>query len=454
VLDEAHMLTGSFGAQVHHMLSLLEYVINKLSSTMRHKITYVMASATMGNPEEFAASIFGAKRSDVKVIQAEVERVEIGTEKGKGGHRRYFAFIMPKAYTIDATTVRLIASFIREYRNAVSSVPKGVIFTNFLDESNELLHSLKMDEEVKQAIAPDRIGGHSTDYEEDRVEVENRFKRGDLDILVATSTLELGIDYGVIDFVVIYGMPNTLTSYIQRIGRAGRNKDAVVFTIFDPERRIDHYFFENYKLLSDGKMREAALKRETYPVGASNEEAVRRAVRRFVTAAVKLCCVMDNNCPGSNDACHAIINGIKSNRVQDFWSFMANYLYNTLSSSNDIPSSIINLRSIPLIQSIINNEIEQIRQKMTQNTERRRNLNNLINVLGGDEALYNLRAADITVVFKFNKLSMKRYRELRYAIKHALPGQVVSYRGYFFAVTGSYSYNVIRNRIDEFFAEV
>jgi superfamily II DNA helicase RecQ len=362
---------------------------------------------------------------------------------------------MPKAYTIDATTVRLIASFIREYKNAVNSVPKGVIFTNFLDESNELLHSLKMDEEIKQAIVPDRIGGHSTDYEEERVEVENRFKRGDLDVLVATSTLELGIDYGVIDFVAIYGMPNTLTSYIQRIGRAGRKKYAVVFTIFDPERRIDHYFFENYKLLSDGKMREAALKRETYPVGASNEEAVRRAVRRFVTAAVKLCCVM-GNCPGSNDACHAIIDGKKSSSIQAFWSSMVKYV-SALFSKKDMPSSIVNLQSIPLIQSVINNESKLIQHWISQNAGSMKNLSNLsdlINVLGGNEALYNLRAADTTVVFKFNKLSMSRHRELRYAIKHALPGQVISYRGYFFAATGFYSYNVIRNKIGEFFAEV
>jgi superfamily II DNA/RNA helicase len=454
VLDEAHMLTGSFGAQVHHMLSLLEYVINKLSGTMRHKITYVMASATIGNPEEFAASIFGVRRGDVKVIQAEVEAGAV-----VGGHRRYFAFIMPKAYTIDATTVRLIASSIREYRNAISSVPKGVIFTNFLDESNELLHSLKIDEEVKQTIVPDRIGGHSTDYEQDRVNVENEFKRGNLDILVATSTLELGIDYGVIDFVAIYGMPNTLTSYIQRIGRAGRKKDAVVFTIFDPERRIDYYFFENYKLLSDGKMRETALKRETYPVGASNEEAVRRAVRRFVTAAVKLCCIM-GNCPRSNDACHAIVNGIDAGRRQAFWSSMANYL-STLFSNNDIPSSIINLRSIPLIQTVINDEKTLIQRKISQNAGRivylydpSKDGNGLINILGGDEALYNLRTADINVVFIFNKLRMNRYRELRYAIKHALPGQVVSYRGYFFAATAFYSYNVIRSRIGEFFTEV
>jgi len=448
VLDEAHMLTGSFGAQVHHMLSLLEYVINKLSGAIGHKITYVMASATMGNPEEFAASIFGVRRGDVKVIQAEVEAGAV-----VGGHRRYFAFIMPKAYTIDATTVRLIASSIREYRNAISSVPKGVIFTNFLDESNELLHSLKIDEEVKQTIVPDRIGGHSTDYEPDRVNVENEFKRGNLDILVATSTLELGIDYGVIDFVAIYGMPNTLTSYIQRIGRAGRKKDAVVFTIFDPERRIDYYFFENYKLLSDGKMRETALKRETYPVGASNEEAVRRAVRRFVTAAVKLCCIM-GNCPRSNDACHAIVNGIGAGRRQDFWrSSMVNYL-STLFSNNDIPSSIINLRSIPLIQTVINDEIAQIQQRMIQNAGRIRDLNNLINVLGGDEALYNLRAADINVEFIFDKLPEpynSRYRELRYAIKHALLGQVVSYRGYFFA---SRPLEYKTSKISEFFAGV
>jgi superfamily II DNA/RNA helicase len=437
VLDEAHMLTGSFGAQVHHLLSLLEYIIGKLSSNLSHKVTYVMASATMGNPEEFAASIFGVGKSDVKVIQAEVEQ---GVEEEK--YKRYFAFIMPKTYTIDATSTRLIARFINEYKKVRDEVPKGVIFTNFLDESNEILHSLKIDEEVQAALKgktedkiSDRIGGHTTDYDEDRVEVENKFKEGGLDILVATSTLELGIDYGVIDFVAVYGMPNTLTSYIQRIGRAGRRRDAVVLTIFDPERRIDYYFFENYKLLSDGKLRERALKRETYPVGASNEEAVRRAVRRFATAVVKLCCVT-GSCKKSNYACHVIIDGIiEVSARRNFWSFMADYL-STSFSNMDVPSSIGKLQNIPPIKSIIGKEVDQILQFLrSQSAVDTRNLKVFINNLGGGETLYNLRAADVSVRFDFNLEGVKssRYRELRYAIKHALPGQIVSYRGYFFS---------------------
>ena len=424
VLDEAHMLSGSFGAQVHHLLSLLEYVLNRLAEpASNHSITYVLSSATMGKTEEFAASLLGVLPSNIRVVKAELEK-----ERETVGHRRVFAFIMPKSYTIDATAVMAIWRLLKGIKEKSGIMPKGIVFTNYLDQSNELIHALNNDEKIGQLKA--RIGGHSTDFDQDRVEVENKFKKGELDVLVATSTLEVGVDYGVVDFVVIYSMPTTVTSFIQRIGRAGRNRDAAVLVLFDPERRVDYYFFENYKLLSNGADRELALEREIYPVGKDNEVALKRAVRRYVVALLKLCCSIGcGNAAMQRFLCDTQIgtNPPGINERISLWERVANAVIATA----QLP------RSLSLHNNIVANGLRETVLSIQRNASSITNIEDVVKVLGGDEMLYNLRVADEQVEFVYNLPAPynRRRRDVRYAIKHALHGQITTFRGYFFTAS-------------------
>jgi ATP-dependent Lhr-like helicase len=72
-----------------------------------------------------------------------------------------------------------------------------------------------------------------------RKEIEERLKRGDIQGLVATSSLELGIDMGAIDLVVQIEAPPSVSSGMQRIGRAGHQVDAVSNGIIFPKFRAD-----------------------------------------------------------------------------------------------------------------------------------------------------------------------------------------------------------------------
>src|SRR4029077_7586700 len=80
---------------------------------------------------------------------------------------------------------------------------------------------------------------HGSIAREQRIEIEDRLKSGDLRALVATSSLELGIDMGAIDLVVQVEAPPSVASGLQRVGRSGHRIDAVSEGVIFPKFRGD-----------------------------------------------------------------------------------------------------------------------------------------------------------------------------------------------------------------------
>src|SRR5204862_813417 len=80
---------------------------------------------------------------------------------------------------------------------------------------------------------------HGSIAREQRLEIEDMLKAGKLPALVATSSLELGIDMGAIDLVVQVEAPTSVASGLQRIGRAGHQVGAPSKGIIIPKYRGD-----------------------------------------------------------------------------------------------------------------------------------------------------------------------------------------------------------------------
>ena len=80
---------------------------------------------------------------------------------------------------------------------------------------------------------------HGSVSREQRVEIESRLKRGELRGVVATSTLELGIDMAAIDLVVLVESPTSVARGLQRVGRAGHQVGAASVAKVFPKHRGD-----------------------------------------------------------------------------------------------------------------------------------------------------------------------------------------------------------------------
>ncbi|MEI2455225.1 DEAD/DEAH box helicase [Lysobacter firmicutimachus] len=87
----------------------------------------------------------------------------------------------------------------------------------------------------KEAVA----AHHGSLARELRLDAEQRLKRGELRVLVATASLELGIDIGDVDLVCQLGSPRSIAAFLQRVGRAGHHVGGVPKGRLFPQSRED-----------------------------------------------------------------------------------------------------------------------------------------------------------------------------------------------------------------------
>jgi DEAD/DEAH box helicase domain-containing protein len=185
VVDEAHVYTGVFGANVHHIIARLERLAGR-------KLQIVAASATLPNAQEFSQTLFGRKMDMVQ---------------GRGRRGRInLAIIFPSLRSYRSLTLDLVRQTTKRKHRTIAFASSHL--------GSELMAFYASRQGV--SIRVHRAGLAPAA----RKEVEQQFKAGRLMAISATPTLELGIDIGDVDAVISNIVPvNRLT---QRVGRAAR----------------------------------------------------------------------------------------------------------------------------------------------------------------------------------------------------------------------------------------
>lgn len=105
-------------------------------------------------------------------------------------------------------------------------------------------------------------------------EVEDQFKKGQVNFLLATPTLEMGIDIGDLRHVMMIGVPPMPSNYAQRAGRAGRRgKSSLVVCYCSHDKAHDRHYFQNPKAMINGLITPPSLHEPTLEIAKKHARA-------------------------------------------------------------------------------------------------------------------------------------------------------------------------------------
>jgi len=134
-------------------------------------------------------------------------------------------------------TVEVVEEFLK--RNPNSRV---IVFANYKETTKAIAQMLK-----NRGIKADRFTGRSDLSQSLQIAKVNAFKMGLIDVLVATSVGEEGIDVGEVDLVVFYDAVPSAIRKIQRMGRTGRRREGTVVVLLIKGTRDEYYFWLSRK---------------------------------------------------------------------------------------------------------------------------------------------------------------------------------------------------------------
>jgi ATP-dependent Lhr-like helicase len=149
---------------------------------------------------------------------------------------------------------RRVLDLVRQHRSTIAFVNSRRLAERLTAKLNELAaeeagEAIDLDEWPAEAVGGAGIGGgappvvarahHGSMSREQRTSVEEDLKAGRLPCVVATSSLELGIDMGAVDLVIQVEAPPSVASGLQRVGRAGHQVGAVSTGVVFPKYRGD-----------------------------------------------------------------------------------------------------------------------------------------------------------------------------------------------------------------------
>ena len=202
IVDELHaVLSSKRGA--HLFLSLA-----RLDALCGGHVRRVGLSATVNPPEEAARHLTGGEPCAVIVPKIE-KRTELTVDVPVPDMRQ-----LPERSVWPAIADRVI--------EALDHARTVLVFVDGRAGCERL--ALRINERAGQTLARTHHGCVS---KEQRLEAERMLKSGELRVMVATSSMELGVDVGEIDLVVQVGPPPGVSALLQRLGRAGHNPGRV-----------------------------------------------------------------------------------------------------------------------------------------------------------------------------------------------------------------------------------
>jgi DEAD/DEAH box helicase domain-containing protein len=229
VIDELHTYRGVFGSHLCNVLRRLR----RIARFYGREPQFVCCSATIANPGDLASRLI---EKDVEVLSA----------NGAPAAEKTFVFYNPPVVN---RALGIRRSYLNESSRVAQEFLKHNLQTMVFANSRlhtELLLTYLQKANPQQPGKPETIRGYRSGYlPGERREIERGLRDGRIRGVVSTSALELGIDIGSLDTVVMAGYPGTIAGTWQRAGRAGRRSGSSCAVMVASSAPLDQYIVRN-----------------------------------------------------------------------------------------------------------------------------------------------------------------------------------------------------------------
>ena len=225
VIDEVHTYRGVFGSHLANVVRRLKRVCAFYGANPQ----FILCSATIGNPQQHAEAL----------VEAPIEAI---TESGAPTGEKHLLLWNPPVVNPDlGLRASARSQSNRIARLAIRAGLKTLVFAQSRTMVEVLTKYLKdvFDHDPRK---PPRIRAYRGGYlPNERREAERAMRAGNVDGIVSTSALELGVDIGALDVVVLNGYPGSVAATWQRVGRAGRRQQPSLGVLVASSDPLDQY---------------------------------------------------------------------------------------------------------------------------------------------------------------------------------------------------------------------
>jgi len=239
VVDEVHEYRGVFGSHVGLVCRRLARICNRLGADPQ----FVCCSATVGNPREHAATITGQPTDSFVLVDEDTSET---------GPTHWLFWQPPKYDEGDAPagagtrrshhgeTMRLFVDLVQRGYQTVAFTRARQTAERYATISSDTLT-----ERGESDLAESITAYHAGLRDDRRATIETALHSDKCAGVWSTSALELGVDIGSLDAVLLDGYPGTQMSTFQRAGRAGRGIEPSLVVLVASEDQLDQYVIKH-----------------------------------------------------------------------------------------------------------------------------------------------------------------------------------------------------------------
>ncbi len=243
VIDELHYYRGVYGS---HLANIIRRLL-RICAFYGSKPQFICSSATIANPKSLAEAITG-------------QPFELVDQNGAPSGDKYFVFYNPpvvnpqlgirRSYLHESR--RIAIEFIRQQQQTL------VFANNRL--ATEVLTTYLKDACSYLPFSHEAVRGYRGGYlPKERRNIEAGLRDGKIRAVVSTNALELGVDIGSLDAVVLAGYPGSIASTWQRAGRGGRRQSTSIAVLVASSAPLDQYVIEHPEYFFESSPEEAHI---------------------------------------------------------------------------------------------------------------------------------------------------------------------------------------------------